>query len=218
MQKEKTTKEQIIELWKKLNVTSVDFKFSCGGDSMNDTEIEIYTKNGVIVNDEIETFIDNEVYREVNFYEASDGHYQGESGVVEIVLEGEGEDEDFVYSKSSESEWSENFTEVVKVKLTDTEIKFIRDNIEQIMGEDSRIDFAYKEDTFLTDEDEDFVANLHKKIENEIANYEPKVDEGELQDYNNFNTDDNEGIVINDEGELVVEVNYSVTIYRDSED
>ena len=214
--KEKTTKEQIIELWKKLNVTSVDFNFSCGGDSMNDTDITINTKNGVITNDEIETYIDNQVYREVNFYEASDGHYQGESGVVEITLEGEGEDEDFNYSKSSESEWSENFDEVVKVKLTDTEIKFIRDNIQQIVGEDSRIDFAYKEDIFLTDEAEQFVADLHKKIEDEIANNEPNVDEGELQDYNSFNTEDE--IVINDEGELEVEVHYSVTIYRDSED
>jgi len=210
------TKEQIIELWNKLNVTSVDFNFSCGGDSMNDTDITINTKNGTITNNEIETFIDNEVYNRVEFYVNSDGHYQGEFGSVEITLEDEGEGEDFVYNKSSQSEWNEQFTDKVKVELTDTEIKFIGENILQIVGEDSRIDFIYKEDIFLTDEAEQFVADLHKKIENEIANNEPSIDEGELQDYNNFNTEDE--IVINVYNELEIEVRYSVTIYRDSID
>jgi hypothetical protein len=210
------TKEQIIELWNKLNVTSVDFNFSCGGDSMNDTDITINTKNGTITNNEIETFIDNEVYNRVEFYVNSDGHYQGEFGSVEITLEDEGEGEDFVYNKSSQSEWNEQFTDKVKVELTDTEIKFIGENILQIVGEDSRIDFIYKEDIFLTDEAEQFVADLHKKIENEIANNEPSIDEGELQDYNNFNTEDE--IVINVDNELEIEVRYSVTIYRDSID
>lgn len=212
--KQKTTKEQIIELWNKLNVTSVDFNFSCGGDSMNDTDITINTKNGVITNDEIHDYIDNEVYNQVEFYVNSDGHYQGEFGSVEIILEDEGED--FVYNKSSQSEWNEQLTEVVKVGLTDTEIKFIKENILQIVGEDSRMDFVYKEDIFLTDEAEQFVADLHKKIENGIANNEPSVDEGELQDYNSFNTEDE--IVINADNELEIEVHYSVTIYRDSED
>lgn len=213
--KQETTKEQIIELWKKLNVTSVYFNFSCGGDSMNNTYITINTANGIVVNDEIETFIDNEVYNQVEFYVNSDGHYQGELGSVEITLEDEGESEDFVYNKSSESEWNEHLTEVVKVGLTDTEIKFINENILQIVGEDSRMDFVYKEDIFLTDEAEQFVDDLYKKIENGISNYEPSVDEGELQDYNSFNTENE--IVINVDNELEVEVHYSVMIYRDSE-
>jgi hypothetical protein len=183
---------------------------------MNDTDITIHTANGIVVNDEIETFIDNEVYNQVEFYVNSDGHYQGEFGSVEITLEDEGEGEDFVYNKSSQSEWNEQLTEVVKVGLTDTEIKFIGENILQIVGEDSRMDFVYKEDIFLTDEAEQFVADLHKKIENGISNHEPSVDEGELQDYNSFNTEDE--IIINVDNELEVEVHYSVTIYRDSED
>jgi hypothetical protein len=68
----------------------------------------------------------------------------------------------------------------------------------------------------LSDKDEAFLEELEKKISNEIRDNEPNIEEGELQEYYSFNTQEN-NLVINEEGEIEVDVNYSVTIYRDSE-
>ena len=214
----KTDLEQIIQLWKELEITSVDFNFNCGGDSMNDTDIQINTKNGVIINDIIHDYIDNEVYNKVEFYVNSDGHYQGEFGSVEITLEGDDDEWDLHYSKSSQAEFNEQQTEEVCIKLTDVEIAFLDKNILNINGDsDSNINFLFKGDVFLTDEDEAFLEELENKVEVEIRDYEPNVDEGELQDYYRFNTPENI-LYINENGEVVFQVHYSVTIYRDSDD
>jgi hypothetical protein len=208
----------IIKLWKELEITSIDFKFSCGGDSMNETEIEIYTKNGVIQNSEIEDYFDNEVYKNVSFYEASDGHYIGESGVVEINLENEDDEDEcsFSYSKSAQAEFSENFTENVDVELTDKEVEFINANIINFNGEETNVNVVYKDDIFLTDEDELLVNDLLKKIDDTISNYTPNDYEGELQDYYTFNTKE-DNLTIED-NLLTFEVNFNAYVYRDSED
>ena len=212
-----TSLEQIIQLWKELEITSVNFNFNCGGDSMNDTDIEIHTKNGVIINDIIHDYIDNEVYNKVEFYVNSDGHYQGEFGSVEITLEGDDDEWDLHYSKSSQAEFNEQQTEEVCIKLTDVEIAFLDKNILNINGDESNFSFVFKGDVFLTDEDEVFLEELENKISVEITDYEPSVDEGELQDYYRFNTPENI-LYINENGEVVFQVHYSVTIYRDSDD
>lgn len=212
----KDTTQKVIELWKKLEVTSVDFNFSCGGDSMNDTNIEIHTKNGVIQNDEIENYIDNEVYKNVSFYEASDGHYQGEFGVVEVTMETDEDEAYFVYNKSTTSEWSEQQSEVVTISLNKEEVEFIKENVLNINGDDSNLNFVYKDDVFLTDDKVNMLNELDKKISNTIRHYEVKCEEGELQDYYTFHTEEN-NLTINEYDELEVEVDFSVTIYREND-
>ena len=214
MEKQKTQVETIIALWKELEITNVNFNFNCGGDSMNDTDITIHTKNGEITNDVIHDYFDVVVYDKVEFYVNSDGHYQGEFGVVEITLEDD--DDDFSYSKSAESEWNEQQSENVSIKLTDIEQAFVSKNILNLNGDESNFSFVFKGDVFLSDEDELFLAELETKIESEIRDNEPNIEEGELQDYYSFNTEEN-NLTINEEGEIEVNVNYSVTIYRDSE-
>ena len=94
--------EEIIKLWKEKNIDHVDFNFSCGGDSMNDTEIQIYDKQGNEVEcSEISDHIDSEVYNKVEFYVNSDGHYMGESGTVKVELVEDDEEPYLSYSKSS---------------------------------------------------------------------------------------------------------------------
>ena len=209
--------KEAIQLWKALKVTSVDFNFSCGGDSMNDTDIVINTADGEIKNELLSEFFDDEVYKQVEFYVNSDGHYQGEFGVVEILLEGDDDDEEFTYYKSGQAEWSEQQTESVHIKLTDVEQAFIEKNVLNINGEDGNMNFVFKGDVFLTDEDEVFLEKLEVKILDEIDDYEPEINEGELQDYYTFNTNE-DNLTINENGELEIQVNYSVTVYRDSED
>jgi hypothetical protein len=157
------------------------------------------------------------VYNEVEFYVNSDGHYQGEFGSVEITLEGDDDEWYLNYSKSSEAEFNEEQTEEVCVKLTDVEIAFLDKNILNINGDESNFSFVFKGDVFLTDEDEVFLEGLENKISVGIRDYEPSVDEGELQEYYRFNTPEN-SLYINENGEVVFEVHYSVTIYRDSND
>lgn len=214
MEKQKTEVETIIQLWKQLEITNVNFNFNCGGDSMNDTDITIHTKNGEITNDVIHDYFDAEVYNKVEFYVNSDGHYQGEFGVVEITLE---DDNDyFSYSKSAESEWTEQQSENVCIKLTDIEQAFVSKNILNINGDESNFSFVFKGDIFLSDKDELFLEELEKKISVEISDNEPNIEEGELQEYYSFNTTEND-LAINEEGEIEVNVNYSVTVYRNSE-
>ena len=110
--------QEIIKIWKEKNIDHINFNFSCGGDSMNDTSIEIFDKEGELVQDgELESYFDDQTYKNVEFYVNSDGHYQGEFGVVEITLNDE--EDDFEYSKSASSEWNETCDNEVEIELTD---------------------------------------------------------------------------------------------------
>ena len=79
------------------------------------------------IDDGIELYFEDEVFRNVEFYENSDGHYLGEFGEVTITLN-ENENQ-FDYSKSSTSEYSEPYTDNVRVKITKDEAKFIKDYV-----------------------------------------------------------------------------------------
>jgi hypothetical protein len=210
-------KEQIIKLWKALEVTSVDFNFSCGGDSMNESDIVINTKNGTITNADIETYFDNEVYNKVEFYVNSDGHYQGESGVVTIELEGEGEEEDFTYYKNAESEWSEELNTDFAIKLTDKEAEFIKEKILNFNGDMDDINVVFKGDLILTNEDEIFLSELQEKILDEVRGYSPETTEGELEEWFSFNTDE-DNLTINEDNELIINMSNRVIVYRESND
>jgi len=169
--------ERIINLWKENDVEYIDFEFNCGGDSMNDTTLNIYdTKGDLVKNDELENYFDNEVYHNVNFYEASDGHYIGESGNVHISLNDE--ETDFEYSKESESEWCEHthFTETIN--LTDEEVDFIDKYVSDINGNMSEGDYNinYKVDFIKSDELVEVEEKLMNKIEDYFENYEPDLD------------------------------------------
>ena len=169
--------EAIIKLWKENDVEYIDFEFNCGGDSMNDTTLIIYdTKGGLVNNDELENYFDNEVYQNVTFYEASDGHYIGESGNVHISLNDE--ETDFEYSKESESEWCEHthFTETIN--LTDEEVDFIDKYVSDFNGNMAEGDYNinYKVDFIKTDELVEVEEKLMNNIQNYFQNYEPNLD------------------------------------------
>ena len=81
---------EAIALWKELGITSATMEFSCGGDSMNDYHFTFYnvnSENKEVESSELDSFFDDEVFRNVEFYVNSDGHYIGESGTVEIELD-----------------------------------------------------------------------------------------------------------------------------------
>ena len=195
--------ENIIKIWKEKNIDHVNFNFSCGGDSMNDTSIEIFDKEGELVQDsELETYFDDKTYNNVEFYVNSDGHYQGEFGVVTIEFD---EDEnDFTYSKSSSSEWSESSVNEAEIELTDEEVKFVADYVLNINGGEDDIQTNYKKDFILTNEQEETLKGLEEKISEFAQDYTPNDIEGEMNEWHTYTT--------NEEGEELKLVDNMLTL------
>ena len=181
--------ENIIKIWKEKNIDHVNFNFSCGGDSMNDTDVQIYNKEGNNVEDkEIEDYFQEKTYDNVEFYVNSDGHYQGEFGVVTITLN---EDKDgFDYSKSSSTEWSESSISEVGIELTENEAQFVSNYVLNINGGNGDCQTNYKKDFILTDEEEETQKELEEKICDFARSYAPDECGGELEDWHTFTTNE----------------------------
>ena len=210
--------ETIISLWKENNVDHIDFEFSCGGDSMNDTTLRIYDKDKKEIQNEIlGDYFGSEVYNKVEFYDASDGHYMGEAGNVIIELDEESEDEDdmFIYTKNSQSEWSERYTEDVSLELTDEEVKVLQ-KVSNINGAyEERININYKDDCILTDEDEVLLENVGERIETAAYEHEHQDADGERQDWHTYTTGEEEEELKIMGNTLVFSVSREYTQWRD---
>jgi hypothetical protein len=208
--------EEIIKLWKELNVEKVNFNFSCGGDSMNDTDIEIIDTNGnFIENAELSDYFDRETYNHVDFYVNSDGHYIGESGVVEITLNEEGDD--FYYTKNAQSEWSERFTETTTITLTDKESSFISEYVSNINGGSDGGVINYKKDFILTDEEETIATDLLDKLTEFARDFEPENVEGDMEDWFTFTTNEEGEELTLVDNELTITIEQSYITYSDSD-
>lgn len=205
-----------IQKWKEHNVDHVDFIFSCGGDSMGDTSFEIYDKeDNLIVVSEIENYLEESVYENVEFYVNSDGVYMGEDGTVTITLEDDEEEEDFCYSKSSREEWNEteSFSEVIN--LTDEEVEFIDKYCKDFngnMSEDTN-NVNYKTDFIQTDELVAIEENLIAKISNYFDNYEHNLDD--VSDWNDYEIDCE--TLDKDNKTVEIVMNFQHYVYKDSE-
>jgi len=216
---------EMIKLWQDNNVEKCVMNFSCGGDSMNDTEFNLYDKNDEVVNcEELKNFFEEEVYSEVDFYEASDGHYQGEYGTVTITLEDDGDGElYFSYNKEAMSEWSEQFTQYTDVVLSDVEAEFVRTKVLSILGGDGETPIVnYKEDCILTDEEENIGERLGELFDTTAQEYEfvdIDVDGSEYNWYSFTTSDENNNDEITMIGNtLKLSVNKTFTVFKPVED
>ena len=208
-------RSKAIHLWKELGVESCTMDFYCGGDSMGDTTFVLYGNGGTIDCDELLDFFDDEVYKHVDFYVNSDGHYQGESGNVEIELN---EDEDdFYYSKCSTSEWSETIDTTLKIELTPEMVSFIEDNVMNIRGGyDDRPSVIFKQDFLMTDEEDKILNDIISLVDETAENFSPQTYD-ELQEWYEFTTNErNEAIVI-EGNELHLRISNSITIFREDD-
>jgi hypothetical protein len=209
---------EIIELWKKLDITKGEFIFSCGGDSMNETEFRFWnSKNEEVEDSELENYFESEVYKEVDFYEVSDGHYMGEFGTVIIVLEEDDDEPYFSYDKESQSEYEERLSEVMKYELTDDEVKFITEKVQSIVGGEDGQAINYKGDCLLSDEEVELSEKLLDNLWNTAGDYEFENADGEPQEWFVFTTSiDEEDEIIIEDNKLSVEVQR--TYYQLKED
>ena len=216
---------EAVSEWKKLGIDNANMEFSCGGDSMSDYSFTFYTKNKSAVtgrpenieveSEELVLFFDRQIFDDVEFYVNSDGHYIGESGNVVINLN---DDEDgFVYDKQSQSEWSESYEETIHIKLSKEEIEFVKNKILNINGgQDGDATFNYKIDCIITDEEEELIEVLGKRLENECETYEFQDVEGEEEDWFTWSTNQEVDDVIQftEEDEMLVMVRRNFIQYK----
>jgi hypothetical protein len=221
----KETITEAVSEWKRLGIDNANMEFSCGGDSMSDYSFTFYTKNTSAVtgrpeNIEVESealisFFDLQIFDDVEFYVNSDGHYIGESGNVVITLN---DDEDgFEYDKQSQSEWSESYEETIHIRLSNSEVEFIKNKILNINGgQDGDATFNYKIDCVITDEEEELIETLGKRLENECETYEFQDVEGEEEDWFTWSTNQEVDDVIQftEEDEMLVMVRRNFIQYK----
>jgi len=209
----------IEQIWTEMGVDHAIFEFSCGGDSMNETQLNFYDKDGKRIDleqdpDNLSGAVNDEVYDNVTFYECSDGHYLGESGDVYISM---GDDGVLEYTKSATSEFSEWVTEKVDIAINEDVRGRILRVVENISGDTyGHWDINYKEDCILDDADIDAINSFVKSIQETDVDYDIELGidmdiDGESED-ENFQFDSSEQ---SDEGFLSVNFNKNFYLSKD---
>ncbi len=218
-----TNIEEAIKEWKVQNISRCEMQFSCGGDSMNDTSFTFYDNNNKEVENELLwDFFNDDVYKNVEFYECSDGHYQGESGTVFIELSPDESEPEFTYNKEAEGEWSETFTEVGYMPITEAEQTVLKDKIHSIVGGEDGEALNYRSDCILTDNEEELLTAIVDKINDFISEYEFKEFEGDPDDWYTYTTDIEEfserefadAVITIENGELAISISRQFIVYK----
>ena len=209
------TENDIIQIWKENNIEKCVMEFTCGGDSMGDTEYTLYDNEGnQVLNEDITDYFDNNIYEQVDFYEVSDGHYMGESGTVTIELEEYDGELSFTYNKEAKSEFEETFFGTMEFKLTEVEVKLLEEKISNFNKSewDSEAFINYKDDCVITDEEEVILNDLIKRIEDDSNDFEIEDATGEeVGSERSFDTgEDGAGLNIEDS---VLQVRISSRFY-----
>ena len=206
---------EAIKLWKELNIDRCEMEFSCGGDSMNETEYTLYDKeDNEVESEELADYFENEVYKEVEFYEVSDGHYMGEYGKVEITLEEDDDEPYFSYDKQAMAEWEEPFTDTMYVELSDKESDVLK-KVSNINGGvwDNEPNVNYRDDCVITDEESQTLKELLDRIENLSNEFEVEGRGEESEESRSFESD-----IELEEGKLLVRVSARFYYTEESND
>ena len=206
------TREEAVALWKEQKIERVEMEFYCGGDEMGEYSFTYYDAEDELVEcKELDVYFDEEVFKKIDFYVNSDGHYMGESGTVHIELE----EEDFSYIKSAQSEWNESLTNTLSVTLNEEQINYVKEFISGIVGgSDEFTQFNYSKDFIMTDEHERIEKEIGTIIDDVTSDYEPDT-ENEVGEWFNY---ENEEPMFDDDNTLLIVINNETTIYKDSDD
>jgi hypothetical protein len=213
-------KEKIIQLWKEKGVANIDYEFDCGGDDMGETTLNIFDKEGNLIEcKEIEDYFENEIYNNVEFYVNSDGHYMGERGNVNVYLEEEEDEEEpyFSYSKSSTEEYNEREDFDVMIELSDEEIEYISlyvNNINTGWGDD--MNFNYATDFIQTDRHEELEKSIDEKLTKFYDDYEPELLGENSETDMSLNTNEDENVITIEGNKLKVTLYYDSYVYKDA--
>jgi hypothetical protein len=210
--------EELIEKWKQFNIDRAKFEFTCGGDSMNNTELVFYDKDNNEVEVDFNDEIENEIYDNITFYDSSDGHYQGEAGTVTVTLvEEEGEEPCFQFDKDAQSEYSESYTDRIQIEFSKEQYDYLEKHVEDIKDNYSidAIVFAYKIDFFVSPEKELIEKSIMEIIKQTCDDHEYEYSgNGELEDSDYYDVNNIEFLGDN---KINLDLNYRVTEYATSD-
>lgn len=217
------TLQEAVQLWKHDKIKSCTMNFSCGGDSMNDYNFTFHNEeDNEVENEALKDFFENSVFNHVDFYEASDGYYLGEFGTVEITLDDNGDD--FDYMKCATSEYSESIRAELFVPIDNETKDILNKYISNINGSNSDgTNTNYKVDCILNEHEIALIEKLENTIYKAVEGYEPEFPDNASDDDNNDftfstnNLDDDEIIEITDKG-LKVVASYDYTSHGESID
>lgn len=208
--------EKLIKKWKEYKIEKAEFEFYAGGDSMGNTDLYFYDKDDKTINvdDDFKQEVENDIYNNVDFYETSDGHYEGEAGTVTVTLEKDEGEEYLNFSKDAQAEYSNSYTDNVTAELTKEEINYIKDNIDGF--EDSyEMTFSYSRDLFVSSKMEQIEQNIVSKIKQACDEHEVEYNgNGEVQEMDEYNLSNLEVLGNN---KISFELTYNVTEYENSD-
>jgi hypothetical protein len=165
---------EIIRIWKECGVHEAKFHFACGGDSVNETSWVFLDSKGETIDSSslsvVESQLESDVYDNIQFYEASDGHYLGESGTVNVTLNDEGDGFDMY--KSSIEQWSETISVDQEIDISEELGRLLHKKIDSIVSVDGwgiRSGFGeternYKEDCIITDREEELISEFEGRL------------------------------------------------------
>lgn len=180
----KTPEQQnasIVYAWQSYGIESIDCKFNCGGDCMSKIEYSVNLASGEEPGIDIWTYIDeryleNLVYKHIEFYVNGDGHFLGEFGTVVITLVKADDNYVLDFVKHSESEWESVFSadteDVFKPDHDEYAMaRFAAENVEraQVGGWDRGYNCEFRHDCMMP---EGFHEWLEKKMEGQPSRIE----------------------------------------------
>ena len=203
----------LVKEWLEKKVSKGIFEFSCGSDSMNDTTLTIYDEKDNIIDlsGNSQGGLIDQIYEEVEFYENSDGHYQGEFG--EVIIEFDVDEDTFTFEKVATSEYSDSFSDKIEIEVDQEIIDFCKEYIEEIGGEADYLTIEYKKDFYISEERSNIIQKIKEIIEETMYDHEPEdTSEGELEDHITMS-----GFTINNKNKIQFDYEYRKTVYNSGE-
>jgi|1048.fasta_scaffold73782_1 hypothetical protein len=210
---------EIWDLWLELKVDHILIEYSCGSD---DTYLEgtmIYDQSGSqIYSNELTDYFEEKVFKKVDFVDATDNYYLGESGTVKITMVEKGysldyDDEgkefkdywyEFIYNKKGEEKYLYKIQNKLFVPLEESTINLINDKLTNIYGSHSTVIVNLKNDTILTEEENILLEKLKLEIDKLCKEFNPQSDK-DIIDWYDFGTYFEKHI--NDGDEILEDVN-----------
>lgn len=159
---------EAIQLWKERNIQRCEMEFNAGGDDMGEYTFTFYGEKDVIEAEDLKDFFDDEVFKNVTFYQNNEGEY----GTVTITLDNEDETL-FIYSKISWTDEQESITEPSDIELTPEEMALLRDKIERFifMYDESPV-YTYYKDCILSEKEMETLDTFEERVSEYAEQYE----------------------------------------------
>jgi len=211
---------EISNLWLELKVDYILIDFSCGSDSTDLKGTMIYDQSGTRISSyDLSEYFEDEIFNNVDFNEATDDYYLGESGTVKITMIEDGgcywEDNEegeeieiltyeFIYDKKGEEKYLYKIQNKLFVPLEESTINLINDKVSNIYGSHLTVIVNLKKDKILSEEENILLEKLKLEIEKYCIAFNPQSDKN-IIDWYNFGTYFEE--YINDGDEILEDVN-----------